>query len=288
MTHVNAGTKRDHTAYHPSNTWQPTNADALNVDDYLERIGYRGTRAPTSETLRQLHRAHLQTVPFENLDITLGRPIALSLPVLYEKIVGHRRGGFCYELNTMFGWLLEQLGFEVTLLSARVFTDGQPGPAFDHMLLHIGGPVPLIADVGFGDSFIEPLPFDGQAHTQRRSAYRLTEAEAEWTLHQQRPEADWQPQYIFSLTPRRRDEFNPMCRYHQTSPASHFTQKSVCSRLTHAGRITVSNGRFIVTTDGKRQETIVTDEAVYRRRLKKSFGIELSADAPVHKLLYGR
>ena len=83
----------------------------MTVDAYLERIGYWGTWAPTAETLRQLHRAHLYAVPFENLDIPLGRPITLSLPVLYEKIVGRHRGGFCYELNTLFGWLLEQLGF---------------------------------------------------------------------------------------------------------------------------------------------------------------------------------
>ena len=259
----------------------------VNVDVYLERIGYQGTRAPTAETLRQLHRAHLHTVPFENLDIPLGRPIALRPSVLYDKIVGRRRGGFCYELNTMFGWLLEQLGFEVSLLSARVFSDGRPGPAFDHMLLRVEDTTPWIADVGFGDSFIEPLPLDAETRTQRDCAYRLTEAGGQWTLHRQRPESAWEPQYVFALTPHQRDAFNPMCRYHQTSPESHFTRKSVCSRLTRTGRITVSNGRFIITTDGTRQETIITDEAVYRRRLKKSFGIELAADAPVHTLLYG-
>ena len=260
----------------------------MNIDAYLARIGYQGTQTPTAETLRQLHRAHLLAVPFENLDIALGRPLALSSSVLYDKIVGRRRGGFCYELNTLFGWLLEELGFEVTLLSARVFSDGQPGPAFDHMLLRVEGSTPWIADVGFGDSFIEPLPLDSETRTQRACAYRLTEAEGEWVLHQQRPGLEWEPQYIFSLTPRERDEFNPMCRYHQTSPESHFTQKSVCSRLTGAGRVTLSNGRFIITTDGERQEMIIPDEQAYRRRLKKSFGIELGAEAPVYKLLYGR
>ena len=259
----------------------------MNVDAYLARIGYQGTRAPAAETLRRLHRAHLLAVPFENLDIAMGRPLAIAPSVLYDKIVWRRRGGFCYELNTLFGWLLEQLGFEVTMLSARVFSDGQPGPAFDHMLLRVAGPVPWIADVGFGDSFIEPLPLDGQTRTQRGWIYRLTEAEGAWTLQRQRPGAAQEPQYIFSLTPRERDEFNPMCHYHQTSPASHFTQKSVCSRLTRAGRVTVSNGRFIITTEGDRQEMIITDEQVYRQRLRKSFGIELDAEAPVYKLLYG-
>ncbi|TDI15991.1 MAG: arylamine N-acetyltransferase, partial [Acidobacteria bacterium] len=100
----------------------------MEINAYLKRIGYRGSRQPTAETLRQLHRAHLLAVPFENLDIPLGHPIVLSLPSFYDKIVRRRRGGFCYELNGLFGWLLEQLGFTVVMLSARVFEGAQPGP----------------------------------------------------------------------------------------------------------------------------------------------------------------
>jgi arylamine N-acetyltransferase len=97
------------------------------------------------------------TVPFENLDIPLGHPIVLSLPSFYDKIVRRRRGGFCYELNGLFGWLLEQLGFAVLMLSALVFHGVPPGPEFDHLVLLIEMEERLIADVGFGDSFLEPL-----------------------------------------------------------------------------------------------------------------------------------
>ncbi len=257
----------------------------MDVEAYLQRIGYHGTREPTAETLRQLHRAHLYAVPFENLDIPLGRPIVLSLPLLFEKIVERRRGGFCYELNGLFAWLLEALGYQVVMHSARVFDGGHPGPEFDHMLLRVDTSETLLADVGFGDSFIDPLPFDDQEHLQHGRAYRLVERDEAWVLHQRKPASDWEPQYVFSLKPRRLDEFGPMCHYQQTSPESSFTKKSVCSRASRTGRITVSNGRLIVTSDGSRQETNIADESAYRALLRTHFGIELGQEAPVDRLV---
>ncbi len=121
----------------------------MDVAAYLQRIGYDGPCKPTAEVLRQLHRAHMLAVPFENLDIPLGRPIVLSLPLLFEKIVQRRRGGFCYELNGLFAWLLQEIGFSLTMHSARVFSEGRPGPDFDHMLLLVGTDEKLGADVGF-------------------------------------------------------------------------------------------------------------------------------------------
>ena len=135
----------------------------MNVAAYLDRIQYRGALPPDHATLAALHVAHLRTVPFENLDIHLGIPIVLDLDRLFEKIVLKRRGGFCYELNGLFGALLTALGFQVTLLSARVVgDDGALGPEFDHMLLQVdcpadGDSVLWLADVGFGDSCSSPL-----------------------------------------------------------------------------------------------------------------------------------
>src|SRR6266540_1131840 len=105
----------------------------MDIQAYLCRIHYRGGLAPTAAILRELHRAHLLTVPFENLDIHLGRPILLDQEALFDKIVTRRRGGFCYELNGLFALLLRELGFDVTLLSAGVaHADGGFGPEFDH------------------------------------------------------------------------------------------------------------------------------------------------------------
>ena len=257
----------------------------MHVDEHLARIGYTGSREPTAETLRQLHRAHLYAVPFENLDIPLGQPIVLSLPLLYEKIVRQGRGGFCYELNGLFGWLLRTLGFEVEMLAARVFDGKRLGPAFDHMLLRVDLGQPWIADVGFGDSFVEPLPLNGDEHAQFGSVYRFEEDGAERILSRRRPEAAWERQYVFSLKPYALDAFSPTCHYQQTSPDSSFTQKSVCSRATPEGRITVANGRLIVTTGEGRQETGIADEAAYREVLRRHFGIMLDAEASVAALL---
>ncbi|MEN8165074.1 MAG: arylamine N-acetyltransferase, partial [Acidobacteriota bacterium] len=240
----------------------------MDIDAYLERIGYEGSHEPTTETLRQLHRAHMLAVPFENLDIPLGNPMRLSLPFLYDKIVRRRRGGFCYELNGLFGWLLEQLGFSVVMVSARVFDGTQPGPEFDHLVLLVEMEDWHVVDVGFGDSFLEPLRLDsGDEYELHGSSYRLTGSGSE-RIFQRRRQSDWEPQYVFSPVPRQLADFTGMCQYHQTSPESKFTQKTVCSLATEDGRITVSNRRLITAAGGRREEREVSDQAEYRTLLQ--------------------
>ena len=130
----------------------------LNVPAYLDRIAYTGPISPTLDVLRNLHRHHMLSVPFENLDIALGRNIVCEEDSFTQKIVERRRGGFCYELNGTFASLLRAIGFKVTLLSARVSRDdGSQSPEFDHLALRIDLEEPWLADVGFGDSFLEPL-----------------------------------------------------------------------------------------------------------------------------------
>ena len=257
----------------------------MEIDAYLKRIGYIGSREPTVETLSQLHRAHMLSTSFENLDIHLGHPINLSLPSFYDKIVRRRRGGFCYELNGLFGWLLEQFGFQVVMLSARVFNGAQPGPEFDHLILLIEMEEPLIADVGFGDSFLEPLRlYIDEEDVQHGSSYHFTGSDSEKVL-QRRRESDWEPQYVFSLTSRRLAEFSATCHYQQTSPESGFTQKAVCSLATTNGRITLSNNRLITTAGGQREEREVKSEEEYRTLLEAHFGIDLGQEERVDRLM---
>jgi N-hydroxyarylamine O-acetyltransferase len=246
----------------------------MNADAYLKRIRYAGPLSPSPETLRALHHAHMLTVPFENLDIHLGRPIVLELPRLYDKIVNQRRGGFCYELNGLFGWLLRELGFQVEMLSARVCNGGEPGPEFDHMALLVRVEKRLLADVGFGDSFVEPLELDDAGEQlQRGVAYRMeTEGEIARML-ERKPGQPWSVVYQFTLQARQLSEYAEMCVWQQTARESHFTQKRVCSLATPDGRVTLSDMKLIETTNGERKERQLSDDDEYRSTLSKYFGI---------------
>ncbi len=258
----------------------------MDRDAYLERIRYQGPCEPTVEVLRQLHRAHLFTVPFENLDIPLKRPIELSLPSIFDKIIDQRRGGFCYELNGLFAWLLEHIGFEVVMLSARVIGEGaRLGPEFDHLILLIENEEQLIADVGFGDSFLEPLPLQGGKEFELHgTSFRLRGSDSERILERRR-ESEWTPQYVFSTVPRHLADFAEMCQYHQTSPESTFTQKTLCSMATPQGRMTLSNGRLIITSDGRREERDVSNAGEYQELLQTHFGVDLGNEADIDSLM---
>ena len=248
------------------------------VAEYLDRIGDHGPLDVTAETLRRLHHAHLLAVPFENLDIHLGRPIVLDLDALFDKVVRRRRGGFCYELNGLFGWLLGELGFDVTMIAARVFNArGELGPEFDHMALLVDLDRVWLADVGFGASAREPLLLDeSEEQTSEGVVYSLARDGEAWLMVGR--DADGaKPQYRFSPLARRLEEYEPMCRYHQTSPESHFTRKRVCSLATPDGRVTLSDTRLIVTRGTERTERHIAGDAEYTATLGEFFGITLSA-----------
>jgi len=242
---------------------------------YLERIGYCGSLTPDAETLRNIHRAHLFEVPFENLDIGWGREIRVDQEAFVRKIVEHHRGGFCYELNGAFAALLQALGFTVTLLSARVpCADGSLGPEFDHLTLRVDLDEPWLADVGFGDCFVDPLRLRiGLELEQRGKWFRIVEAGDSLRLERREAEARWRTEYLFSLKPRRLGEFAEMCHYHQTSPQSPFTRKRVCSRATPEGRITLSDMKLITTSNGSREERVLGSEAEWRKALADRFGV---------------
>jgi N-hydroxyarylamine O-acetyltransferase len=194
---------------------------------------------------------------------------------LFDKIVGHRRGGFCYELNGLFAALLRALGFKVTMLSAAVARDETSyGPAFDHMTLMVELAERWLVDVGFGDSFLKPLRLDSRREqVQGKRAYRF-DAEGDYLRLRQRDSRNaWSTQFRFTLVPYQYADYAAMCHYHQTSPESHFTQRRVCSRATPEGRITLSGMRLITTRNGERDEQELGDETAYAEALWTHFGI---------------
>src|SRR5229473_915166 len=249
----------------------------MNVPAYLRRIRYTGPITATLETLRIIHRAHLETVPFENLDISLKRPIVLDQDRFLHKIVDENRGGFCYELNGALAALLREMGYHVTLLSARApHKDGSPGPEFDHLALRVDLDQPWLADVGFGECFLEPLLLEpGIEQKQDQATFRIREEGNSLSVERQQHDGSWKTEYLFTLTPRRLEEFAGMCHFHQTSPESHFTQKRLCTLATPGGRITLSDMKLIVTENGNRQESTLGSEEEWRRALKQHFEIVL-------------
>ncbi|MEW9518649.1 arylamine N-acetyltransferase family protein [Streptomyces tubercidicus] len=254
--------------------------DTAGTDAYLERIGAERPASADADALHALHLSHLRTVPFENLSIHLGEEIVLAEQPVLDKIVGARRGGFCYELNGAFAMLLGALGFEVELLSARVFgAEGRLGIPYDHLALRVQTPGgPWLADVGFGRHSHFPLCWDSRAEQANPGGVFRIEETGDGDLDVLR---DGSPQYRLEQRPRAYADFEVGCWWNRTSPASHFTQSLVCSRLTETGRITLS-GRTLVTSavDGAREERpVAADEilAAYREH----FGIVLDREPVV-------
>lgn len=227
---------------------------------YLQRLAVRGPPAPSADWLQRLHVAHLVHVPFENLD--LHDPVALSLAVadLHHKVVARGRGGYCYELNGLFAALLRTVGFTVTLAQCRVWmaADQDWSAPFDHLALLVAltdHDTPVLVDVGFGDSFRTPNPL-GAIWVEDGGRFRTVQVDDGWRLERDRGvQGDgWTAQYVLDPTPRSLEEFLPRCRWHETSPDSHFQHRAIATRATGAGRVTIADGRLVVTTGDERLE----------------------------------
>jgi len=243
------------------------------ADVYLGRIGASTPRVLDAAALADLHRAHLLSVPFENLSIHLDEPISLDAADLIGKIVERHRGGFCYELNGAFALLLEALGFEVRRVAARVRGSDGLGPPFDHLALVVRGTGgPWLADVGFGSHSTFPLRFDSrQEQDDPAGRFRLADAE-DGDIEVFR---DGEPQYRLEQRTRVLGDFVPTCWWQQTSPRSHFTQNVICSLLTAEGRVSISGRTLIITASGARTERDLGDDRSVLAAYREHFGIEL-------------
>jgi N-hydroxyarylamine O-acetyltransferase len=258
----------------------------VDVIAYLDRIGATRPRAADPAALRELHHAHQAAVPFENLGIHLGEPISLAEDDLIGKIVGRRRGGFCYELNGAFAILLQALGYRVVRVAARVYSEDRLGPPFDHLALLVSTPDgrgPWLADVGFGSHSTYPLLFtsrDEQIDPGGQFTLRDTDADDVDVIK------DGMPQYRIERRERSLADFGPTCWWQQTSPDSHFTRGTICSRIDGGGRISIS-GRTLIRTNGaaRTELPLPTDNDVLSA-YRDHFGIVLDqvpqARPPTH------
>lgn len=225
---------------------------------YLRRLGVTARPEPGLDALADLMRRHMQTVPFENLDVMAGTARSLSTETALRKVVVESRGGFCYELNEAFRALLQGVGFAVRRIEARVWQAraNRFGAPFDHLALVVSLPEgDYLVDVGYGDSNRAPLRLPEDHACDISGEYRLAPArEGFWRLSSQA-----KPLYEMSLSEQPLSAFAPMCRYHQTSPESIFSQGLICTRATATGRITLSKSRLSIVDRGQRTESTVSD-----------------------------
>lgn len=248
------------------------------LNNYLERIHLQEKITPNLDALKLLQKSHLLNIPFENLDIHNGTPITIDVEKFYNKIVENKRGGFCYELNGLFNELLRTLGFNACIVSARVFnTDGKYGNEFDHLaIIVLLDNEKWLTDVGFGEFAFSPLKIDsGIEQEDERGIFRIYRYNEEYYVVQKKTSPGWKSEYLFSLKPRTLSEFSGMCRYHQTSAKSSFTQKKMCSIATPTGRITLTDNNLKITINNELKETAVSNKKQFYELLKNYFDIEM-------------
>ncbi len=251
----------------------------MNINEYFERINYSGSAEPTLDTLAKLQKQHFLNVPFENLDIKNEIEIKLDLDRIYSKVVENGRGGFCYELNGLFYELLKAIGFDSKMVSARVFNPEKKefGAEFDHMVIITeldGGQ--YISDVGFGEFAFNPLKIElNTIQEDPRGEFKIEKYDHGHLLVSFNEDGNWIPKYIFSQQPRYLSEYSGMCRFHQTSPESHFTGRRLCSIATENGRITITGNELKIKNGAGTEEYQITDDADFREKLKEYFGMEV-------------
>lgn len=232
------------------------------TERYLERIGAGTVRRVDVASLEALQFAHIGSVVFENLDIHLRRPIKIDIPALFDKIVGRGRGGFCYELNSLFGSLLLSLGYDVTVHACRVVTSGSRWIPFGHVCLNVKCEgQDWLVDVGFGNSFQRPLRigFEGEQKDEAGS-HKLTSVEEGWLLSSRIYSDSFDPEYRFDLLPRHLNEFKERCAWTQSDQTSGFTRNIIVSMPNLRGRRTVLGLELREFVDGESTERALTPE----------------------------
>lgn len=249
----------------------------FNLDAYLERIDYSGSRDASEETLRELHIAHTLNVPFENLDVFYRKPILLDEASLYKKIVENRRGGYCFEMNGIFSIALQTIGFKVFNLLARVTIDGCHYTTKTHQVILVEtGNKKWLADVGFGnDGIVAPLSIENNAdQKQFAHVYRIMEDKEYGCLLQRKENGKYRSMYAFTLDRCYPEDFEMSNHYTATFPESFFMKMRMCTMPTKEGRITLVDNQFKKAKNGFIEEKAIKNEADFKYYLREHFKLD--------------
>jgi len=223
----------------------------MDLQAYFDRIGFSGEARPDAATLGALHRAHLLAIAYENLDVQFGRPLTTDPAEAFEKIVRRRRGGWCYEMNGLFGAVLTAIGFRVTRLAGGVRRDLMGEDVVgNHLVLKVDLDEPWIADVGFGDGTLDPFPLREGPIRAGGFDYRLEKlSDGWWRFHNHA--FGGAPSFDFTEEPADPALLAARCAHLQTAPDSPFVLNATAQRH-REGEILILRGRSLrhVRPDG--------------------------------------
>lgn len=249
----------------------------MNVNQYLHRINcIQPVFTPSLSILKVLQKNHLLNVPFENLDIHSKNPIHLNVKKIYNKVVLNRRGGFCYELNSLFNELLVEIGFNTKLVSGRVYDKNKGyGQEFDHLAVVVNiNEKEYLVDVGFGEFMFGPLEISlDKKQVDERGIFFIDNYKDDYLRINLVENDNVIPQYIFKPVARSLSEFQEMCNYHQSSDESHFTQKRLISIPTSNGRITIT-GNSLKIKEGSLSTEKEINEDEFKQLLTTHFKLK--------------
>ena len=242
-------------------------SEELDLDAYLARIGYGGDRTPSAEVLRALHLAHVTSIPFENVEVVLDRPVELDVPALQDKLVHRQRGGYCFEHSLLFAAVLERLGYAVSRRAARVQPHHNGPRTHMNLVVTVDGDEHL-ADVGFGAGVLRPMRLtEGPVVDQAGWNHRLSRDGRLWTLEKETSEG-WEPLHAFDDQPQRLIDYEVHNHYTATHPDSPFTGRLVVMRLDEGiSRKLIGDTLVVERPDGSQEMTQVDDRAETLRSL---------------------
>jgi N-hydroxyarylamine O-acetyltransferase len=247
----------------------------MELADYLERIGYAGPVVPDQACLDAIHRHHLLSISYENLDVQLGRPVDLDIERIFDKIVRRRRGGWCYEMNGLLGWALAEIGFDVMRMTGGVARKARGDEMLgNHLVLGVALDGPQIADVGLGNGLLEPTRLREGIVRQGARTFRLESLGGGlWRFHNS--EGVMPPDFDFAYAPADETRLASMCERLQTDPESKFLQNLICMRR-RADGTDFMLGRVLIeyAPDGSKARRLVESAEAFEKILCERFELE--------------